>query len=146
MRHRLTSLVLLLAYGLPALCGPAAHILHVCSDVACHSPDACSSTNKTHSNAFHACCHHRHRSDGDQQTASQTDGPARSSVPAWNRLGHDHANCLICRYHSLSVLFAVPHSSSISADLVIEIPFGSEQEPRSRWVGIERTRGPPSQS
>lgn len=140
LRHRLISFVLLLAYGLPAITGPAAHMLHVCSDAACQS-SACQSPPSARTPHSCSC---RYHSPAAHDDIGRQSPEKRSSAPAWDQAGHDHSRCLICQHYSLAALHAVVVSAPAMTGLVTELPISHEQQPSGRWGGQERSRGPPN--
>ncbi len=127
LKHRLTIFVLLLAYGLPALCGQSVHLFHACSAHECGLKHA------EQSQACGHCCHHS--------------GAPTESKPRGLRLelpGHDSANCLTCQHHRMLVTRTPVVRVDDAAVLLTTISVSPVLQPESGWSLLLRARGPPS--
>lgn len=128
LNYRLTSFVLLIAYGLPALLGAGAHYLQLCSGHACEA--VC------HSHAHSSCCHHGHPHEHDAEEDSD-------SGPGLNATDHDHSQCLMCKFLRMSLVPSLPLLEMSWRGVVVNFLGRPAAQPDSRNCLARLARGPP---
>jgi hypothetical protein len=125
---RLISFVLLLAYGLPTVLGVGAHTLQECSGHLCKT--AC------HSHAHAGCCHHGHHHEHE----ADEDG---DQGPALKQAGHDHSQCLMCKFLRMSVVSSLPPIDICWRGVAFDFLGRPAMQPDSRSCLARLARGPP---
>lgn len=123
LRHLLTTLVLLMAYGLPALCGPSLHLFHACSSHECSSSPP---------EVSHSCshCHHHTR-------------PARPASPRVESPGHDSASCAACKHHRMTLTQPSMTRVNAAVELLSTVVEFRVSQPESTIELLLLARGPP---
>lgn len=128
LNHRLTSFVLLIAYGLPALLGTGAHSMQECSGHLCEM--VC------HSHAHSSCCHHGHHHEHE-------DSEDLDHGPVLKAAGHDHSQCLMCKFLRMSVVPSLPLIDICWRGVVVDFLGRPATQPDSRNCLARLARGPP---
>ncbi len=148
--HRLVSVCLLVAYGIPAAVGPYWHnhqavsTYHACTDAACseYESSSTSSENAEESSCgSHCSCSAQSNETGDCRSAGQAErSPARLSADGLHRCS-DH--CTICAFYAQSTIFpkqcVAPTSSALWAWLR-----GAYSSDEGSLLRAFSARGPPA--
>ena len=124
---RLTSFVLLIAYGLPALLGAGAHSMQECSGHVCEK--VC------HSHSHSSCCHgHHHEREADEDADQGL---------VLKQAGHDHSQCLMCKFLRMSVVQSLPPVQICWWGVAFDFLGRPAMQPDSRSCLARLARGPP---
>ena len=123
LRHHLTTFVLMIAYGLPALCGPSLHLFHACSSHEC---------SLSRVEPGHSCRHCHHHTQPRPSTPPRVDSP-----------GHDSSNCAVCKHHRMTLTQPSVVRVIAVVELLSTLAEFQVAQPESAIELLLLARGPP---